>query len=640
MTDDPVFEHDDCSVEPIEPLDPGLLIDPYIPPPPDPIGDCTRDLSTLPAMPPMPSPRFCPTIRIDNTSEVVVDPGASDPSMTFSIEESDGCVFDFLLRLVLPPQLGACPTIETGIVEAYTDSELEEPSLSFTITRAAETCEFTLDFSLGIPVFDSDNFFQSINITNIGGVNVIFNSTTNNYGGSIFGGPTINNTINLGMNLTLPVKQVTFVSNILCDDLGNLTVCYQNALVLGTGIRRCLPLTCPPVSCCMTECETVVVAIVPPICGITEVYLDKDVATGEWHGTAVGTDEVIVEFRMYCLAARTFMDVYCNGHYFEYLSGELYGSCPEDSATYYAEHEETFLGLLTPFHVDNTDSETCACLFAETEYLVGVTALCGDSATILACCDPLRPVPHEVVPIEITASVGPGCTPLSFSGNLTYYAPSWFGQFSPTDPDPEVVLPDVTVLAQLVCRNELGYYLLVVVHLESGAVVTFEVPLSETTIGDDQYLVGNFNLEPVIDGCEGYFEISAEYPCDPEEEIDPTYCALCEEITVVVTPEGCDPVNFSLFLSGFQTWIGSAAMGACACPGTPIELWTLDVACLAGEWTVTGFGAPTGDSVISDITILSTNPAHFIATGTMTCGGTLPVTIEFTEVPCAIDEPL
>ncbi len=637
---DGIFAHDDCEVDSVNPIDPRLLIDPYIPLPPDPIGDCARDLAfipPLPPLPPLPPEDFCPVITVNEASSIYIDPLASEPSMTFSVEQAENCSFDFLINIALPsPVLAGCPTFTMSNVEAYTDSTLSEPFLDFTIVQAEDDCAFDVNFVLGVPIFDGDSFFQSINITNIDGINIFFNSITNNYGGNIYGGPTINNTINLGMNLTLPVKQISVVSDILCDIDGNLTVCYQNALVLSAGKRRCLPLECPPTGCCITECETLGIEVIPAICGITEAYLYRDSTTGEWYGLTTGTDDVVVEFRVYCLAGHTFMDVYCNGHYFEYLSGELYGSCPEDSTTYFAEHEETFLGLLTPFYVANSNSETCECLFAAEEYVVGVTALCGDSSSILACCDPFRPVPYNLVEIEITASVGPACTPLNFSGELEYRDPNWIGSFEPTPDEPGMVMPDVTVVTQLTCRSGVGYFLLVVAHLASGAVVTFEVPLEEITSDGHQFLVGNVSLATVIAGCEGYFEVSIAYPCYEEYEIDPEYCAVCEEIDCIITLEGCDPVSCTLtkIEGGELIWeVSGVPMGLCACDGELVSIWDITLTCDVGNWSLL-FSSPVGDPVITDIEILRTNPVQFIASGTMDCAGPVAFSMEFTEAVC------
>jgi len=156
---DPVFEHDDCDVEPVDPIpDDNMLVDPTVPEPPDSIPDCfnTTPSPLPPPIPGLPDPgEFCPTIEV-RTATVIYD-NIPEPDLSFSFERSTGCAFfvDFDLRL--PNAVLDCPSITIdggGSGGSITvDENASDAAILFTVTKHPTLCTFDFNLDIVIPNF-------------------------------------------------------------------------------------------------------------------------------------------------------------------------------------------------------------------------------------------------------------------------------------------------------------------------------------------------------------------------------------------------------------------------------------------------------------------------------------------------------
>lgn len=440
---DPVFDPDECDVALVEPLDPGLLVDPTVLPAPGAIADCSATLNALPQLPPA-APPGCPTINIDPASGIVIDEEASEPSMTFDVAAGADCTFDFLLSIAIPPPGGGsgggecttiatsssitesgdtpslsftatptggceylldldivlpepasyCPAVAVGLASAYTDPELAEPLLDFTVTQTPGQCEFTIDFELGIPEFDAEEFWTTLVVNNPTGIAINYVVGLGAPNGTISGGPGGVGVLNLGATINLPVEVITVMTDMRCDPDGNYVACYRDALVLQAGMVRCLPIDCTPETCCPDAllCPSLELAIEPALCGVEFVTLQAGDAPAEWVATVFGTGDVVLDFRLHCAGGRTFLDVYCGGNYEEYLSGELSGYCSPN-----VQLSGAVVARAGADQTLDTDEEACSCLGEQASYAVVVVGDCYANTDTEDCFSLTDPLPASIV---------------------------------------------------------------------------------------------------------------------------------------------------------------------------------------------------------------------------------------------------
>ena len=128
--------------------------------------------------------------------------------------------------------------------------------------------------------------------------------------------------------------------------------------------------------------------------------------------------------------------------------------------------------------------------------------------------------------------------------------------------------------------------------------------------------------QPIDDGLPQSIATTACVQTIPDPDPDPVpgSCPSPSTLYATVTPDGCSGVAFTLNNDGPGSWTGSSPMGSCACPGMPIEYWDLSLNCSEGAWTI-GLAAPTGSTVLSAVTVVSSSPLQLSITGTMTCEG-------------------
>lgn len=156
---DPVFQHEECDVEPVFPISDGnMLVDPTVPEPPETIPDC---LNTIPTSLPPPIPAipdiedFCPDIEI-GTATVIFE-NIPEPVLNLSFSESTGCAFTLNFDLRLPTAALDCPSITIdgggsgGTVTI--DENASNASLDFSITKHPTLCTFDIGFDLVLPNF-------------------------------------------------------------------------------------------------------------------------------------------------------------------------------------------------------------------------------------------------------------------------------------------------------------------------------------------------------------------------------------------------------------------------------------------------------------------------------------------------------
>ncbi len=165
----PVFAHDDCDVEPVEPLDPSLLVDPTVASPPGAIADCEAGLGALPPLPPA-SPG-CPTIEVDPGSDIVIDEESTSPTMTFTVTPGGACSFNLLLGITIPPTAGGGGG---GVTVNYVDGS--------TLNVDASTLNVTNNSTFNV---DASTF----NVTNNSTFNVDAGSVFNMAGNLVITGP-------------------------------------------------------------------------------------------------------------------------------------------------------------------------------------------------------------------------------------------------------------------------------------------------------------------------------------------------------------------------------------------------------------------------------------------------------------------
>jgi hypothetical protein len=112
-------------------------------------------------------------------------------------------------------------------------------------------------------------------------------------------------------------------------------------------------------------------------------------------------------------------------------------------------------------------------------------------------------------------------------------------------------------------------------------------------------------------------EVVAELavPCDPDLD-----CFDFPNLTATVTVEGCGVVAFTLaYVENEESYSDSHALGPCACPDSPAELWTMTIACSPpAAWTL-GLGAPTGSSVLAPLEVHSLVPFYATTSGQVLC---------------------
>jgi hypothetical protein len=146
---------------------------------------------------------------------------------------------------------------------------------------------------------------------------------------------------------------------------------------------------------------------------------------------------------------------------------------------------------------------------------------------------------------------------------------------------------------------------------------------------------GCYCPQPIDDGLPQSVATTA---CVPTATTEPGDCPALSTLYGTVSVDGCDDVSFTISNEGQEvtsSWSGSNAMGSCACPGMPVELWDLAVSCTEGAWNVS-LAAPTGSTILNPPTIHSTSPVHISSSGTMSCEGpsgqhTFGITIVITE---------
>ena len=202
----PVFQHEDCEIEPVDPIvTDNMLIDPSVPDPPDPIPDCLNT-TPLPLSPPIPqldpdefcaefevatatvtydevpTPDLdftftkqpsgcaftvdfdmrlpnaeldCPIITIDGSDaggSITIDDMASGATIDFSVDKHPTlCELDFGLDIVIP---NFCPTVSTGGSITVNPLALV-PTLDFSVSRTSvgTTCDFDLNIDIELPDF-------------------------------------------------------------------------------------------------------------------------------------------------------------------------------------------------------------------------------------------------------------------------------------------------------------------------------------------------------------------------------------------------------------------------------------------------------------------------------------------------------
>lgn len=159
MADNPVFEHDDCEVEPVSPIpDWNMLIDPTVPDPPESIPDCFNTTPT-PLPPPIPAlpdiEDLCPDIEV-GTATVMYD-NIPEPVVIFEFVQSTGCAFTVNLDITLPTAVLDCPSITIGGGSSggtvTIDENASDAALNFTVTKHPTLCTFDFDFDLVLPNF-------------------------------------------------------------------------------------------------------------------------------------------------------------------------------------------------------------------------------------------------------------------------------------------------------------------------------------------------------------------------------------------------------------------------------------------------------------------------------------------------------
>lgn len=104
-----VFAHAGCDVEPVEPLNPALLVDPTVRAAPGAIADCLQTSVLPPTLPTVTAP--CPTITTSPSSSIAVAEPGGEPSVEFTATDLGNCALELRLDLVLPPSGGDTVTV-------------------------------------------------------------------------------------------------------------------------------------------------------------------------------------------------------------------------------------------------------------------------------------------------------------------------------------------------------------------------------------------------------------------------------------------------------------------------------------------------------------------------------------------------